>query len=258
MFLSAWVIWCCSLLPVDNPANALLPANAFTLISYHNSSSICTKKQPFYAERSYHPGNPSPAKAFHSFKQLPDTSSLPVIKVIFLPDRRPEKPASDSLFYKPGRKLRWTDFRAIPPLRGNSAAVAYTSFAYEGNSRRTKDTLLINLTLQVFFIKSASWVKAIARDTEGLEHEQLHFDITWLVALRFQQKIKSMPLSPDDYDSMIQYQYLEAFREMNRLQETYDNETSHGLNKTAQLRWKRNIAEALNMLTIEGAITYFP
>ncbi|SFE68519.1 hypothetical protein SAMN05518672_10966 [Chitinophaga sp. CF118] len=179
----------------------------------------------------------------------------PVIKIVFTPDRRPENPLSDSLFYKVNRKLRWSDFKATPPIQSKSAAVSYTSFAYEGNSLHKKDTLLLNLTLQVFFVKSASWAKPIAMDASGLAHEQLHFDITWLVALRFQQRIKAMLLTIEDYDSIIQYQYLESFREMNRLQEAYDSETNHGQSPAAQLKWQQTIAEALTAITVEGALT---
>lgn len=180
----------------------------------------------------------------------------PVIKVQFTPDRRPENPLSDSLFYHSNRKLRWSDFQGKLPARSSrSGAVSYTSFAYEGSSLRKKDTLQLNLILQVFFVKSASWAKSFIMDGSALEHEQLHFDITWLVGLRFQQRIKTMPLSIEDYDSIIQYQYLESFREMNRLQEAYDNDTNHGQSPVAQLKWQRNIAEAITATTVEGAIT---
>jgi len=184
------------------------------------------------------------------------THTPPVIKIQFTPDRRPENPASDSLFYRANRKLRWSDFRGKPPVRnGPSGAVSYTSFAYEGSSLRKKDTLLLNLTLQVFFVRSASWAKSFIMDGSALAHEQLHFDITWLVGLRFQQKIKMMPLTIEDYDSIIQYEYLESFREMNRLQDAYDNETNHGQSPVAQLKWQRIIAEATTAITVEGAIT---
>lgn len=187
-------------------------------------------------------------------KETPPTT---VIKVVFTPDRRPEDPDSDSLFYQPHRKLRWSDFKATPPLRGPSAAVSYTSFAYEGHSLHKKDTLQITLTLQVFFVKSASWAKSFAKDNFSLEHEQLHFDITWLVALRFQQRIKSMELTAEDFDSIIQYQYIESFREMNRLQEAYDRETNNGQDPGAQQKWKRTVGEALATLTLEGALTRY-
>jgi hypothetical protein len=184
------------------------------------------------------------------------TYTPPVIKIQFIPDRRPENPLSDSLFYHANRKLRWSDFKGKPPVRSSqSGAVSYTSFAYEGSSLHKKDTLQLNLTLQVFFVKSASWAKSFIMDNAALAHEQLHFDITWLVGLRFQQKIKTMPLTIEDYDSIIQYQYLESFREMNRLQDAYDEETRHGQSLVEQLKWKRNVAEAITAITVEGAIT---
>lgn len=196
---------------------------------------------------------PQPEKESSALWTRP--SAPPVVKIVFTPDRRPEDPASDSIFYQPTRKLRWADFKATPPLRGPSAAVCYTSFAYEGSSLRKHDTLTLNLTLQVFFVKSASWAKEYIKDASALSHEQLHFDITWLVALRFQQRIKMMPLNIEDYDSVIQYEYLESFREMNRLQKAYDDETSHGTSPSAQLRWQRTIAEAITAITVEGALT---
>lgn len=164
-------------------------------------------------------------------------------------DNRPDDPTSDTLFY-PARKLTWSDFKGTPSLRGPSAAVAFTSFAYEGSSLLRKDTLQITLTLQVFFIRSASWVRAGNMDSYSLAHEQLHFDITYLVARRFMNKIRQLPLTKEDYDSMIQYEYLESFREMNRLQDDFDGETRHGTVISAQLDWNRKIARDLEEINV--------
>ncbi|GAA0531431.1 hypothetical protein LX66_1131 [Chitinophaga japonensis] len=174
----------------------------------------------------------------------PAAQGSTVVQVAFKMAGPPDDPASDTLFY-PTRKLRWSDFRGTPSMRGPSAAVAYTSFAYEGGSRLYKDTLRITLTLQVFFVRSASWVRAGNRDAYSLAHEQLHFDITCLVAQRFRQKILALPLTRDDYDSMIQYEYLESFREMNRLQEAFDEETRHGANAAVQQQWTDRVAREL-------------
>jgi hypothetical protein len=103
------------------------------------------------------------------------------------------------------------------------------------------DTLFITLNIEVFFIKSASWVLPNYQNIYALAHEQLHFDITKLVSERFKQKLRQTPLNQDDYDSIIQYQYLESFREMNKLQYRFDQETNHGLNRTEQLRWHDKI-----------------
>ena len=78
-----------------------------------------------------------------------------------------------------------------------------------------------------------------------LEHEQLHFDITRLVAERFRKKILQLPLTLEDHDSRIQYEYLESFREMNRLQEEYDDDVHSGQNAVRQQQWRERIREAL-------------
>ncbi len=175
------------------------------------------------------------------------TQSPPIVKVVFVMDKRPDDPGSDTIFY-PARKLRWTDFRGTPSMRGPSAAVAFTSFAYEGSSLLRKDTLQITLRLQVFFIRSASWVRSGNMDSYSLAHEQLHFDITYLVARRFMQKIRQLPLTKEDYDSMIQYEYLESFREMNRLQDDFDGETRHGTIVSAQQEWIAKIGRELKAM----------
>ena len=164
-----------------------------------------------------------------------------VILLRFEEKNEADSPLSDTVFYAPNRKLQWADFQAKPSPAGPSAAVTYTSFAYDGNSRLVNDTLQITLRLQVFFIKSASWVRPNARNNYALAHEQLHFDITRLVVERFKQKLRQTALNRDDYDSIIQYQYLQSFREMNRLQYRFDQETDHGLNAAAQVRWRDKI-----------------
>jgi hypothetical protein len=146
----------------------------------------------------------------------------------------------DTVFYSPDRPLVWDDFRD-KPRAGRFAASVFPSFAYEGQSKVSKGVIHVNLTLKVYVLKNSSWVRDNARDPYGLNHEQRHFDIVKLVAERFKQKVQPDSLTLEDYNSIIQYQYLESYREMNRLQEQYDGETGHGLNQAAQERWNQRI-----------------
>ncbi|RPD38399.1 hypothetical protein EG028_24305 [Chitinophaga barathri] len=171
-------------------------------------------------------------------------SAAPVIKVVFVEETRPEDPSSDSLFYHQ-RHVTPNDFRGQSSSSGRSEAVSYTSFAFDGSTRQYRDTLEIRLVLQVFWVKSASWTRTMPPTRHTLEHEQLHFDITRLVAERFRRKVLSMPLTMDDHDSRIQYEYLESFREMNRMQEDFDNSVHRGANVAAQQDWLRRIRNEL-------------
>jgi hypothetical protein len=149
-----------------------------------------------------------------------------------------ENTENDTVFYSPGRPLIWDDFRDKPRV-GRFAASVFPSFSYEGQSKVSNGIIHVNLAMKVYVLKNASWVRDNARDAYGLNHEQRHFDIVKLVAERFKKKIQPDSLTLEDYNSIIQYQYLESFREMNRLQEQYDGETGHGLNHAAQQKWNQ-------------------
>lgn len=150
----------------------------------------------------------------------------------------------DTVFYTPDRPLKWEDFKAMP-RSAKYAALVFPSFAYKGDSEIVDGYVHLHLNMKVFMLKNSSWVKEGAKDAYGLNHEQRHFDIVKLVVERFKEKIRSTELSPADYDGVIGYLYIEAFREMNKLQDAYDGETQHGLNKAAQERWNRRLEEDL-------------
>ncbi|MEX2594040.1 MAG: hypothetical protein WD426_14800 [Anditalea sp.] len=150
----------------------------------------------------------------------------------------------DTVFYTPERPLRWEDFKA-KPQPGNYVASVFPSFAWEGGSEVVDGYIHLHLQTKVYMLKSSSWVRHGARNAYGLNHEQRHFDIVKLVVERFKKKILTMELSPDDYEGIIGYQYLESFREMNHLQDEYDKETSHGINKAVQEKWNKRIDEEL-------------
>ena len=104
----------------------------------------------------------------------------------------------------------------------------------------------MDLILKVYMIKSASWAFPIVKSSYSLNHEQRHFDLVKLISERFKAKLLSEKLSPDNYEGIINFEYLEFYREMNRLQEQYDKETNHGSNKAMQDEWNRRIDAELN------------
>lgn len=159
-------------------------------------------------------------------------------------------PVEDTVFYSLNRPLVWDDFRAAPRA-GRFAAAVFPSFAYEGETEVINGIIHLNLTLKVYVLQHSSWVKANAKDAYSLNHEQRHFDIAKVVAERFRKKIKPENLTVADYNSIIQYQFIESFREMNHLQEQYDEETQHGINQAAQEQWNQRIDEELRTLAVK-------
>ncbi len=169
------------------------------------------------------------------------------VKLVFESVTTEEK--ADTVFYDPGRKLTWDDFRGNTNRPGSRyAAAVFSSLSYEGNSKMSGSYLQATIGLKVFMVKSMSWGRTDARNGYTLAHEQTHFNITRLMAERFKDRLKTMDLTIEDYDSQIQYEFLEIFREMNREQESYDAQSNHGLNTTAQEKWNEKIQAEINRI----------
>ncbi|MHA4740198.1 DUF922 domain-containing protein [Dyadobacter sp. MSC1_007] len=160
-----------------------------------------------------------------------------------------ESASQDTVFYSPKRPLIWDDFKVRSAKPGSRyAAAVFTSFGYEGRSYPKGDGLVVEIGLKTFMVKSMSWGRPESRNAGTLRHEQIHFDITRLVVEKFKERLRKAELTIEDYDSEIQYQFLESFREMNRDQEQYDEETGHGLNATAQAAWDEKIARQIEAI----------
>lgn len=149
----------------------------------------------------------------------------------------------DTVFYDPTRPLSWADFTGRPRM-GNFAASIFASIAYEGDSRLLDGEVEIDLVFKSYMLKNSSWVKG-SNNAYGLNHEQRHFDIAQIITERLKSKLSKMTLLPHNFDRVVSFEFLESYREMNRLQEEYDRETAHGMNSAAQTRWNTRIDDEL-------------
>ncbi|TXK47961.1 hypothetical protein FVR03_08640 [Pontibacter qinzhouensis] len=171
------------------------------------------------------------------------------IKINFI--EQGNKRVDDTVHYHPSRPLTWNDFTGQPKKTSHYGASVFPGFSYHGDSEVKNGIIHLHVTLNVFMVQSSSWVKPVARDNYALNHEQRHFDIAKLVAEKFKKRIDPDNLTIEDYNSQIQYQYLEAYREMNRMQELYDSETRHSLDSVAQERWNKKIDADLQALGVK-------
>ena len=64
------------------------------------------------------------------------------------------------------------------------------------------------------------------------------FNKPQLIVERFKQKAKQI-LTVDNYDSELQLLFIEMYREMNRLQREYDDESNHSVNVLGQQKWQQ-------------------
>lgn len=171
------------------------------------------------------------------------------LRVVFTDDARIT--TDDTVHYNPDRKLTWDDFRADLRRGSHYAAEVFTSFAYEGKSSVKNGIITLNLMVKSYMLKTSSWGRVDAKNPYALNHEQRHFDITKIIAERFKRKIHPDSLTIEDYNSIVQYQFIESFREMNRMQKQYDDETNHSTSQADQERWNGRIDAELRKFGVK-------
>jgi hypothetical protein len=167
------------------------------------------------------------------------------VKVI-TSDYLPAVSYPDTLYY-PQRPLGVSDFSPKPAQnKSNYAAMVFTNMGYEAKVHMSSDTVYLNIALKVYQVKGMSYIEPSQKTSRVLNHEQTHFDITQLVAERFKERLREEVLPAQDYDSRIQYLYLDYYRMINRLQNDYDTDTHHGLKPERQQFWEQKIKTELS------------
>jgi len=156
------------------------------------------------------------------------------------------KQDADTVYYAKARPLIWDDFKGKTSSR-KYAAYIYPDFGYNEDITIKDGVVQVAFTLRVFLAKSASWVNPSNQNAYVLNHEQRHFDIQKIFAEKFKDDLKKEKLTPDNFEGIINVQYLETRREIHRMQEKYDDETNHGLNTGQQESWNKFIDSQLRL-----------
>jgi hypothetical protein len=156
-----------------------------------------------------------------------------------------ENAEGDTIYYSVKRPLKWDDFQSKIPVSRFDAQV-YPSIGYEEHVSVVNSIINVDLAIKVSLPKSAAWVRDGMQNDYTLNHEQRHFDIAKIVAEHFKQKINAGNLTVSNYEGIINFEYLDTYREMDKLQKQYDDETRHGTDRRAQLKWDLRIDKELN------------
>ena len=139
------------------------------------------------------------------------------------------------------RRLSWDDFRGNTPPQTDDAALSttYVGFSY------SKTGSTINYNIECKFQKSRSWGRV--KTDYILKHEQGHFDIAEIFARKLNKEVKEY-LSKSSNHAGLNPIYTKLMNEKREMQEDYDTETNHSINKAKQAEWNKKIEEMLNEL----------
>ncbi len=141
----------------------------------------------------------------------------------------------DTLAWSSLQKLTWADYKASPNPESDAAAstTTFLSIQYHitGNNLEFK--------IQSKFSKTDSW--GLHKTDYILSHEQGHFDIAEIFARKLYQKMSEYTFNRKTFQNDLKKIYEEITGEKEEMQNEYDNETRHSINRTKQAEWLKKI-----------------
>jgi len=157
----------------------------------------------------------------------------------------------DTIYYNADRKLIWADFNGRPDAASPAAAVTESGFGYRMNMNAINNRMEVVVTIFCYFDIKKSWVKKDMDTQYALTHEQHHYDITYINACRFINKLKNTPLNRGNYNKLVEKIYDESVDALGIMQDAYDSQTSNGRIKKMQLAWNKKIDDELAALATD-------
>jgi hypothetical protein len=157
-------------------------------------------------------------------------------------------PSSDTIYYAMDRPITWDDFQGKAEENSIAGAVTSSGFGYGAAITTTEDAIYINLNVYTYFSRSRSWKKSMIHSDYHLEHEQHHCDITMLGAEEFCNAIREAHFTANNYKQLIAEIFDKMFNENTELQETYDSQTEHSINREMQFAWNKKINETMGRI----------
>jgi hypothetical protein len=180
---------------------------------------------------------------------LPVTSFAQLTTKVEWTNQTSMQPA-EVIYYNPADKLVWENFKGKPPTdNGRTAAITMSGFGYAASIKYSEGKGVLNLQVYCFFNKNKSWVKPGKTTEYILNHEQHHFDISYIAAAIFVDKIQSAVISKSNYNVLLSRIYNECIDIMNKMQDDYDGQTRNGQELALQEKWNKFIDNKISGIT---------
>ena len=153
------------------------------------------------------------------------------------------------IYYNAAKPLIWKDFQGTPVESSRASAITASGFGYKADVKNKGSQGQLNIGVYCFFNKNTSWVKAGKSTDYILSHEQNHFNISFIAANHFIEKLKNADFNVTNYNVLLGRFYKESCDYMNRMQDDYDGQTKNGQLKDVQGKWNEFISQKVSVLT---------
>jgi predicted secreted Zn-dependent protease len=138
------------------------------------------------------------------------------------------------------KRLSWDDYKAKPDPDSDAAASTATvlSIDYSISSKS------FGYKIKSYFSKARSW--GLHKTDYILRHEQGHFDIAEIYARKLHKRMQEYVFNKRTYQKDLKKIYEDVAEEKSEMQEEYDKETRHSINREKQAEWLKKIERLLN------------
>ena len=150
-----------------------------------------------------------------------------------------QEKGDELLKWSDSRKLTWDDYKAAPDTSGEFAASTTTYLEIE----YTFMTDGFRFKIKSSFSQTNSW--GLNKTNYILRHEQGHFDIAEIFARKLYQQMKQYKYNNKTGKEDTQKLYNTIVDEKAKMQDDYDVETNHSINKEKQKEWLKKIEKML-------------
>lgn len=142
--------------------------------------------------------------------------------------------------WHPQQRLTWADYKGKVKTDSDAAASTATYLGLEYNFGRNG----FDYTITCSFSKTRSW--GLHKTDYILAHEQGHFDIAEIFARKLNQQLKAYRFDRNNFKEDLKKIYVDLTTEKDALQNQYDRETNHSINKEKQAEWLKKIESLLS------------
>ncbi|MFM2359750.1 MAG: hypothetical protein RLY16_1743 [Bacteroidota bacterium] len=146
------------------------------------------------------------------------------------------------IFYQSGEKLAIRDFKMEPDNSNSAIAITMSGFAFKAKFYSLNGVSNLQINVYCNFDTQKSWMKPEGQNPVVLNHEQKHFDLTYLYCLRFIKRLRLLQFKPENYKRLLLDTHKEYVDALAKMQQTYDKETSNGIELSQQKIWNEKIA----------------
>ena len=158
-------------------------------------------------------------------------------------------PSNEVIYYNAAKDLVWDNFSGPSQEKGIVAAMTVSGFGYKADIKSNGGKGQLNISVYCYFNKNKSWVKPGKTTPYILTHEQHHFDISYIAASIFMDKLQSSVFTNSNFNTLLPRIYNESCDIMNKMQEEYDGQTKNGQLKDIQSKWNSFIDEKIKLIT---------